>query len=335
MARPRVYVTRRLPAPAMERLAEAADVATWPDDDYPPPRDVLVREAAASDGLVALVTDRIDGALLDAAPRLRVVSNVAVGYDNIDVPAATARGVVVTNTPGVLTETTADFAFALLLAAARRVAEADRFTRAGRWTSWGPLFFAGLDVHGRTLGLVGLGRIGTAVARRARGFAMPVVYYSRTRKPEVERELGLEYATLDELLPRADFVSIHVPLSAQTRHLIGAPQLRLMKPTAILVNTSRGAVVDQRALYDALVRRQIWAAGLDVFEEEPIAPDDPLLALENVVVAPHIGSATVETRTQMALMAVENCLAVLEDRPPPHPVNPEVWARRRRGRAEP
>jgi glyoxylate reductase len=183
MARPRVYVTRRLPAPAMERLAEAADVATWPDDDYPPPRDVLVREAAASDGLVALVTDRIDGALLDAAPRLRVVSNVAVGYDNIDVPAATARGVVVTNTPGVLTETTADFAFALLLAAARRVAKADRFTRAGRWTSWGPLFFAGLDVHGRTLGLVGLGRIGTAVARRARGFAMPVVYYSRTRKP--------------------------------------------------------------------------------------------------------------------------------------------------------
>ncbi|MCL6553699.1 MAG: D-glycerate dehydrogenase [Firmicutes bacterium] len=335
MARPRVYVTRRLPAPAMERLAEAADVATWPDDDYPPPRDVLVREVAASDGLVALVTDRIDGALLDAAPRLRVVSNVAVGYDNIDVPAATARGVVVTNTPGVLTETTADFAFALLLAAARRVAEADRFTRAGRWTSWGPLFFAGLDVHGRTLGLVGLGRIGTAVARRARGFAMPVVYYSRTRKPEVERELELEYATLDELLQRADFVSIHVPLSAQTRHLIGAPQLRLMKPTAILVNTSRGAVVDQRALYDALVRRQIWAAGLDVFEEEPIAPDDPLLALENVVVAPHIGSATVETRTKMALMAAENCLAVLDDRPPPHPVNPEVWARRRKGRVEP
>ncbi|MDR7556134.1 MAG: D-glycerate dehydrogenase [Armatimonadota bacterium] len=335
MARPRVYVTRRLPAPAMERLAAAVEVATWPDDDYPPPRDVLVREAAASDGLIVLVTDRIDGALLDAAPRVRVVSNVAVGYDNIDVPAATARGVVVTNTPGVLTETTADFAFALLLAAARRVAEADRFTRAGRWTSWGPLFFAGLDVHGRTLGLVGLGRIGTAVARRARGFDMPVLYYSRTRKPDVERALGLEYASLDDLLQRADFVSIHVPLSAQTRHLIGAAQLRLMKPTAILVNTSRGAVVDQRALYDALVRRQIWAAGLDVFEEEPIAPDDPLLTLENVVVAPHIGSATVATRTQMALMAVENCLAVLDDRPPPHPVNPEVWARRRERRTEP
>jgi glyoxylate reductase len=334
MSRPRVYVTRRLPAPAMERLAQAAEVATWPDDDHPPPREVLVGEAAASDGLVVLVTDRIDGALLDAAPRLGVVSTVAVGYDNIDVAAATARGVVVTNTPGVLTETTADFAFALLLATARRVAEADRFTRAGRWQSWGPLFFVGLDVYGRTLGLVGLGRIGTAVARRARGFAMHVLYYSRTRKPELERELGLQYAALDDLLQRADFVSIHVPLSAQTRHLIGAPQLRLMKPTAILVNTSRGAVVDQRALYEALVRRQIWGAGLDVFEVEPIASDDPLLALDNVVVAPHIGSATVETRTKMALMAVENCLAALYGQRPPHLVNPEVWERRRGRRTE-
>ncbi|MDR7481074.1 MAG: D-glycerate dehydrogenase [Armatimonadota bacterium] len=334
MSRPRVYVTRRLPAPAMERLAQAAQVATWPDDDRPPPREVLVREAAASDGLVVLVTDLIDGALLDAAPRVRVVSNVAVGYDNVDVPAATARGVVVTNTPGVLTETTADFAFALLLAAARRVAEADRFTRAGRWTSWGPLFFVGRDVYGQTLGLVGLGRIGTAVARRARGFGMRVLYHSRTRKPEAEQELDVAYVGLEELLRRADFVSIHVPLSEETRHLIGAPQLRLMKPTAILVNTSRGAVVDQRALYEALARRQIWAAGLDVFEVEPIAPDDPLLALDNVVVAPHIGSASVETRTKMALMAVENCLAALDGRQPPHMVNPEVWERHRGRRTE-
>lgn len=334
MSRPRVYVTRRLPAPAMERLAQAAQVATWPDDDRPPPREVLVQEAAASDGLVVLVTDRIDGALLDAAPRVCVVSNVAVGYDNVDVAAATARGVVVTNTPGVLTETTADFAFALLLATARRLAEADRFTRAGRWTSWGPLFFVGHDVHGQTLGLVGLGRIGTAVARRARGFGMRVLYHSRTRKPEVERELEVEYVGLDELLRRADFVSLHVPLSAETRHLIGAPQLRLMKPTAILVNTSRGGVVDQAALYDALARRQIWGAGLDVFEVEPIAPDDPLLTLDNVVVAPHIGSASVETRTKMALVAVENCLAALDGRQPPHVVNPEVWERRRRRRTE-
>ncbi len=329
MPRPRVYVARRLPEAALAHLRGEAEIAVWATDELPPPREVLLREAAPSDGLISLLTDRVDGALLDAAPRLRVVSNYAVGFDNIDVEAATTRGVVVTNTPGVLTETVADFAMALILAAARRLVEADRYTRAGRWKSWEPMLLLGQDVHGATLGLVGLGRIGVAVAHRAQGFGMRVLYYDVIRREDLEREIGLEFAPIEDVLGRADFVSVHTPLTPQTRHLISTPQLRLMKKTAVLVNTARGPIVDPDALYHALASGQIAGAGLDVFEVEPVPRDHPLLSLDNIIVAPHIASASVDTRTKMAQMAVENLLAALAGQRPPNFVNPEVWERRR------
>jgi len=329
MSRHRVYVARRLPDPAMDRLRQHVDMTVWPTDELPPPREVLLREAAVSDGLLSLLTDRIDGALLDAAPRVRVVSNYAVGYDNIDVAAATSRGVVVTNTPGVLTETVADFAITLLLAVARRVVESDRYTREGRWKSWEPLLFLGQDLYGATLGLVGLGRIGTAVARRAHGFDMRILYHDVVRREDLEHDLGLEFTSLEDLLRRSDFISVHTPLTPQTRHLISTDQFRLMKRTAVLVNTARGPIVDPDALYRALADRQIWGAGLDVFEVEPVPADHPLLRLDNIIVAPHIASASVETRTKMALMAVDNLLAALGGQRPPNFVNPDVWERRR------
>ncbi|MBI3998479.1 MAG: D-glycerate dehydrogenase [Armatimonadetes bacterium] len=334
MTRSRVYVARRLPQAAMERLGEHADMTVWPTDEVPPPREVLIREAAASDGLLSLLTDRIDGALLDAAPRVRVVSNYAVGYDNIDVDAATARGVVVTNTPGVLTETVADFAMTLMLAAARRLVQADRYARAGRWKSWEPMLFLGQDVHGATLGLIGLGRIGSAVAHRARGFGMRLLYHDVIRREDLERDLGLQFLPFDDVLRQADFISVHTPLTPQTRHLIGAEQFKVMKKTAILINTARGPIVDPKALYQALATGQIFGAGLDVFEIEPVPADDPLLGLDNIIVVPHIASASVETRTKMALMAVDNLLAALSGQRPPNLVNPDVWERRR-GHAAP
>ncbi len=289
----------------------------------------LLEAVAGADGFLSMITDAVDAELLDAAPRLRVVSNMAVGYNNIDVAAATARGIVVTNTPGILTEATAELAFALILAAARRVVDLDRRTRAGEWTCWAPLLFLSREVSGKTLGVVGLGRIGRAVARRARAFGMRVLYHSRSRlEAEEERDLGVEYAEKDELLATADFVSLHVPLSAETRHLIGRRELGLMKPTAYLINTSRGPVVDEAALVEALKARRIEGAGLDVYENEPmLAPG--LAALDNAVLLPHVGSATVETRTKMARMAAENLLSALRGERPAHVVNPEVWPRRR------
>ncbi len=329
MPLPRVYVARRLPEPALALLRSQAELTVWGTDEVPPPRDVLIREAAASEGLLPLLTDRIDGALLDAATRVRVVSNYAVGFDNIDVDAATARGVVVTNTPGVLTETVADFTMALLLASARRLVEGDKYIRAGKWQSWMPMLFLGQDIHGATLGLVGLGRIGAAVATRARGFGMKILYYDVVRREDLERDLGIEFASLEDVLRRADFVSVHTPLTPQTRHLISAPQLRLMKKTSILVNTARGPIVDPDALYQALASGAIAAAGLDVFEVEPIPANHPLLTLDNIIVAPHIASASVETRTRMALMAAENLLAALAGRRPPNLVNPDFCERLR------
>jgi len=322
--KPSVFVTRALPGgDALPRLEAAAEVDVWLEE-APPPHDEIVRRAADADALLTMLTDPIDAAVLDAGTRLRVVANMAVGYDNIDVLGATARGILVTNTPGVLTETTADMAWALLLAAARRVAEGDRLTRMGGWKAWHPSFLLGRDVHGATLGIVGLGQIGLAVARRARGFDMRLLYHSRTRRPEAEAELGLEFVELERLLKESDFVTLHVPLSERTRHLIGERELALMKPTAILVNTTRGPVVDQRALYRALKERRIAAAGLDVAEEEPIPLDDPLLTLDNVTITPHVGSASVATRGKMAAMAVENVLAVLRGEQPPNCVNPEA-----------
>jgi glyoxylate reductase len=329
MARPKVYVCRPLPEKAMALLRERTEMRLWERSEVPPPREVLLREVADRDGLLSLLTDRVDGELLDRAPGLRVVANYAVGFDNIDVPAATQRGVVVTNTPGVLTETVADLAMALILASARRLVEADRYTRANRWQSWEPMLFLGPDVHGATLGLVGVGRIGGAVARRARGFNMRILYHDVVRREDLEGELGLQFRPLEEVLRESDFVSVHTPLTPETRHLIGREQLRMMKRTAVLVNTARGPIVDTRALAEALREGWIWGAGIDVFEKEPVEPDHPLLALDNVIVLPHIASASVETRTKMALMAAENLLAVLEGRRPPNPVNPEVLEQKR------
>lgn len=325
MAKPRAFVTRRIPEEGLRLVREGTECRLW-DDDLPPPREALLEGVADADGILALLTDRIDAELLERAPRLKVVANMAVGYDNVDVPACTARRIVVTNTPGVLTETTADLAWALLMAAARRVVEADRFTREGQWKTWGPMLLLGQDIHHATLGIVGMGRIGAEVAKRGRGFDMRLLYTSRTRKPELERELGLEHVALDDLLKRSDYVSLHTPLTPETRGLIGARALSLMKPTAILINTARGSVVDQPALTAALSARQIAGAGLDVFEVEPIAPDDPLLGLDNVILLPHIASASTATRGRMARMAAENLLAVLSGARPANPLNPEVLA---------
>jgi glyoxylate reductase len=317
--------------PALDMIAAAADMELW-EEDAPPPAEVLMEKSRHADGLLSLLTDRIDARLMDAAPRLRTISNMAVGYDNIDVAAATERGILVGNTPGVLSETTADFAFALLLATARRVVEADRYVREGRWKTWSSMILLGQDVHHATLGIIGCGRIGLEVAKRARGFDMKVLYHNRTRRTRAdEKAFGLEYVPdLSELLSRSDFVTIHAALTPQTHHLIGAHELARMKPTAILINTARGGVVDQKALYEALKSRRLLAAGLDVTEVEPILLDDPLLTLDNLVIAPHIGSASVATRTRMALMAAENLLAGLQGKTPPNCVNPEAAVRQRR-----
>ena len=324
MAKPKIYVTRQIFDEAVDRLREATDMKYW-DSEMPPPRDELLREVQDIDGLFCLLTEKIDAELFDAAPNLKVVSNMAVGFDNIDVAEATKRGIPVGNTPGVLTETTADFAFALLMAAGRRVSEGDRYTRAGNWKTWGPMVLLGQDIHGSTLGIIGFGRIGVEMAKRAKGFGMNIVYYDVIRNEEREREYGATYCSdVKELLAQSDFVSIHVNLTPETRHLINADTLSGMKPTAVLVNTSRGPVVDQTALYHALKDGTIAAAGLDVTEVEPISMDDPLLTLENVIIAPHIASGSVVTRTKMSLMAVDNLLAGLNGEPLPNTPNPEV-----------
>jgi glyoxylate reductase len=317
---PRVFVTRDLPGNAIERLRAATEVDVW-TEEVEPPYEVLRARASASDGLVCLLTDRIDAALIAAAPSLRVISTVAVGYDNIDVAAATARRIPVGNTPGVLTETTADLAFALIFATARRVPEAERFLRDGRWRTWHPSMLLGSDLHGATLGIVGFGKIGQAVTRRARGFNMRVLYASRSSEAP---ELG-ERVPFDLLLRESDIVSLHVPLNSETHRMVGARELARMKPTAILINTARGAVVDQSALVAALHDGVIAGAGLDVMEVEPLPAGDPLLSAPNVVLLPHIGSASHATRERMASMAVANCLAGLQGLRLPNCVNPEVY----------
>jgi glyoxylate reductase len=278
------------------------------------------------DGLITLLTDKVDAPLLAAAPSLRAVSNVAVGYDNIDVQACSARRIPVGNTPGVLTETTADFAFAMLMGLARRVAEADAYVRAGRWRTWSPTLLLGADIHGATLGLVGLGQIGAAVARRARGFGMRVLYVNRHPRPELETELGLRRVDKATLLAESDFLSLHVPLTPETRHWVGRAELAAMKPGAMLINTARGPVVDQAALAEALAEGRLGGAALDVTDPEPLPMDSPLLKLPNVLIAPHIASASHATRGLMASMAVDNLLAALEGRRPPHCVNPELFS---------
>ena len=326
--RPKVFVSRLLPEDGLQPIVQACDAQVW-QGELPPGRGELLAAIKGCEGVLTLLTDRVDDEFLDrAGPGLKVVSNFAVGFDNVDVPACTARSVAVGNTPGVLTETTADLAFALLMAAARRVAEGDRYVRAGRWKTWGPMLLLGPDVHGSTLGIVGFGRIGQAMARRARGFGMKVLYHDLTRAdPAVEAEHGATYLPLEELLPACDFVSLHVNLSDQTRGLMNPERLGWMRPTAILVNTSRGPVVDHTALFAALRDGVIAGAGLDVTDPEPIPADDPLLSLENCLVVPHIASASRPTRSKMAQMAAANLLAGVRGERLPTPVNPEVYDR--------
>ena len=322
--KPRVLVTKRIYPEAIELLEQHAEV-DYADSDDGLPADELAHRIRGKQAVVSQLTDRFDALAIEKLEGLRAIANVAVGFDNVDVPAATRHGILVTNTPDVLTDTTADLAWALMLATARRIVEGHHYVHSGQWTKWRIDLLVGQDIHHRTLGIFGMGRIGQAVAKRAAGFSMQVVYHDARRAPaEVERALGLEYASAETVLRRSDFITLHVPLSAETRHLIGRAQLRMMKPAAILVNTSRGPVVDEAALAEALEQRIIAGAGLDVFENEPrIHP--LLLKLDNVVVVPHIGSASVETRLRMCMMAAENAVAALEGRRPPNLLNPEVW----------
>ncbi len=314
----KVLVTRRISGPALDELALRYDVTVNPED-----RELTADEfytlALDCHGLISMNSDRIDRAFIESHPDLRVISNYAVGYNNIDLAAAKERGLVVTNTPGVLTEATADLAWALIMAACRRVPEADRFTREGMFQGWGPEMFLGVDIHGQTIGVVGLGRIGLAVARRAAGFGMRILYYSRSAHPEAESSLGAVRMELDALLRESDIVSLHTPLTPETVHLIDRRRIGLLKPTAVLVNTARGPVLDEAALAEALREKRIFAAGLDVYENEPrLHPG--LRELSNVVLLPHLGSGTFETRRRMTRLAVDNLTAALEGRAPAHPV---------------
>lgn len=323
MTRQKVFVTRKIFPEALDRISQAADMEVWPEE-LPPPYEVLVAKAGQVNGFLSMLVDKLDASLMEKAPHLKVISSMAVGTDNIDVAAAIRHNIRIGYTPGVLTETTADLIFALLMAGARRIVEADKYVRDGQWKTWTPMGLLGQDIHHATLGIIGLGRIGLEVARRARGFNMKIIYYSRTRKtPAEEKQLGLEYIDrMPELLAQSDFISLHVPLTKETHHLIGAKEFAVMKPTAIFINASRGAVIDQRALYEALKNHRILSAAIDVTETEPIPPHDPLLSLDNLIITPHIGSASVLTRKKMALMATENLLAGLRGDPLPNCLNP-------------
>jgi glyoxylate reductase len=324
MPKLKVYVTRELPERGLKIIKKHFDAEVWPEY-APPPKKVIIEKVKNVDGLVSLLSDKIDAEVFDAAPKLKIVAQMAVGFDNIDIQEATRRGIYVTNTPEVLTDTTADFAWALLMAVARRVVEADKYVRTGQWkVGWHPSMFLGRDIHGATIGIVGAGRIGYAVAKRAKGFNMKILFYDVIPRPEMEKELGAKRVDLDTLLKESDFVSIHVPLMKETYHMINAEKLKLMKKTAYLINNARGPIVDEKALYEALKEGRIAGAGLDVFEQEPTPVDNPLLKLDNVVVAPHISSASYETRSRMAEMVAENLVAFFEGKAPPNLVNPDV-----------
>lgn len=328
-AKPKVFVTRQLPEAGLELIRASCDAEIW-SEPLPPPAAVIEQKVPQCDGLVSLLTDRVDGPLLDKSPRLKVVSNFAVGFNNIDIKAATERGICVGNTPGVLTDATADMAFCLLIAAARRVVEGHQYTQSGRWKTWEPLGHLGQDLAGRTLGVVGMGRIGYALARRCqRGWDMKVLYHDVHPSPKAEADLGAVRVEFDTILREADFLSLHTDLNESTRGMIGAVALGKMKKTAVLINTARGPLVDEKALAEALRNGTIFAAGLDVTDPEPPAADDPLLRLPNVVIAPHIASATVDTRNNMALICARNLIAGLRGEPLPAWVNPEVEPKRR------
>ncbi len=322
--RPKIYVTRQIPPPGLDILAEHCEV-TVHSGEKPPSRDEMLRQIGGKDGLLCMLTDRVDAEIIEAASALRVVSSFSVGVDHIDVPEATRRGVYITYTPGVLTDATADLAFALMMAAARRIAEADQYVRSGGWkVGWSPTMLLGEGVYSKTLGIIGLGRIGEAVAERASGFRMNVLYHSRRRSPEKEKKLGVKFRQIDALLKESDFVSLHIPLTEETWHLIDRERLKMMKRNAVLINTARGQVVDENALAEALENHWIAGAGLDVFSAEPLPADSPFLRLRNVVLAPHIGSATNETRRRMSEISAKNLLSVLKGEEPPHLFNPDV-----------
>ena len=324
---PRVFVTREIPNEGLDLIREKFDATVW-SSEFPPSKEELIEAAKDCHGVITLLTDPIDKEVICRLPALKVIAQYAVGYDNIDIKEATKRGIIVTNTPGVLTETTADLAWSLIMAASRRIVEADRYVREGKWNvEWSPQLLLGSDVFGATLGIVGMGRIGQAVARRALGFKMNLLYYTRSHSDSLrdfEKAVGIESRSLEELLSESDIVTLHVPLTSTTHHMIGKKELEMMKKGSILINTSRGQVVDQIALYYALLSGHLGGAGLDVFEEEPIPKDSPLLGLPNVVVVPHIGSATKKTRATMASMCAENIIAALSNERPPNIVNPEV-----------
>ena len=324
MTRPKVFVTRIIPDKGLDRVRDFCDVDLW-TDELPPAREELLRHVQGVDGILSLLTDRIDGEVMDAAGgQLKVISNHAVGFDNIDVAAATARKIPVGNTPEVLTDATADFAFTLMMSAGRRVLEADRHVREGKWKTWGPMLLLGIEMKGATLGLVGFGRIGKAMARRAAGFDMRVIYYD-PNESKPDSNLNASRVDFESLLEESDFISLHTPLTPDTRHLIDSEALSKMKPTAVLVNTARGAVVDMDALYEALKEKRIFAAGLDVTDPEPLPADHKLLTLDNVVVMPHIASASTAAREKMSWMAAENLIAGLQGERLPNCVNPQVY----------
>lgn len=320
---PRIYVTRRIPESGIELLRKSCDVEIWDSDDVVP-RDKFLQAVSEKDAVLCLLTEKVDAETLDVAKNVKIFANMAVGFDNIDVDACTQRGIMASNTPGVLTDTTADFAFTLLMAAARRIRESHEFVHAGKWETWGPLLLMGQDIHHATLGLIGLGRIGAEMARRGQGFSMRIIYNDVVRREDLEEELGLEYVDFETVLKESDFVSLHVPYLPATHHLISTEQLAMMKSSAILINSARGAIVDPQALYTALKTGEIWAAGLDVTEPEPIPMDDPLLTLDNCLIAPHVASASFNTRRDMSELAANNILAALSGKRPPTIINPEV-----------
>jgi glyoxylate reductase len=320
MAKPKVFVTRSLPEKGLHLVQEACDADVWPSE-IPPSRQEILNHVRGVDGLLSLLTEAVDAEIMDAAPSLKVISNCAVGVDNVDVGAATQRGIPVGNTPDVLTDATADMAFALLLASARRIVEGVQYVRAGKWKTWNLQLLLGADLVGATLGIVGFGRIGKALAKRAQGFGLRVIYHD----PAVEAGVGVQRVSLDELLRESGFVSLHVPLTSETRHMINRQTLSRMKPSAILVNTSRGPILDHEALYESLRDHRLFAAGLDVTEPEPLNADSPLLGLDNCIVLPHLGSASQWTREQMAILAGENLIAGLKGDRLPHCVNPQVY----------
>ncbi|MGW6666346.1 2-hydroxyacid dehydrogenase [Peribacillus sp. NPDC055009] len=319
--KPKVYITRRIPEHIVKRINNTCEVRMWDHEDIPIPYEILEKEIGEIDGLLCLLTETIDDALIRKAKNLKIIANMAVGYNNIDINSATTHGIMVTNTPDVLTETTADLTFGLLMATARRLIEASDYLKSGEWKTWSPMQLTGLDIHGATLGIIGLGRIGEALVRRAKGFDMKVLYSSRSRKYEQEYELGINYTSLENLLLESDFVCVMVPYTTETKNLIGSEQLSLMKENAVLINTARGGIVNEIALYKAIKNREIWGAGIDVFENEPVSLDHPLLTLPNVVTLPHIGSASIATRTKMANLAVTNLMTALQNEKPQNLLN--------------